>query len=172
MAYEPLSSPEEWADLVDRNDHVIGRAPRSQVRRENLLHRGVAILCRNSRGDVYIHRRTTTKDLFPGMYDMFVGGMVASGETYEDSARREMTEELGIESSAPLEFLFSHLYEGPRNRAHIHIFRVAWDGPIVHQPEEIDWGRWMPEGELEAWTREVKVVPDGMEVFRLYMAMD
>lgn len=64
MATDPA---DELADVVDEDDRVVGRAGRSEIRARNLLHRGVAILCRNSRGEIYVHRRTDTKDVFPGM---------------------------------------------------------------------------------------------------------
>jgi isopentenyldiphosphate isomerase len=114
---------EEIVDLVDTADRIVGRAPRPEVRRLNLLHRGVGILCRNPRGEVYVHRRTPTKDVFPHLYDMFVGGAVASGETYLQAATREIAEELGV-TGVPLEFLFAHLYQGPHNRAWVHVFQV------------------------------------------------
>ena len=86
---EHPSPGEELVDLIDRDDRVIGRASRRRVRAENLLHRGVGILCRNSGGLIYVHKRTDIKDVFPGMYDMFVGGVVEAGETYDEAASRE-----------------------------------------------------------------------------------
>ncbi|MBS2033794.1 NUDIX domain-containing protein [bacterium] len=159
----------EWVDLVDRDNQIIGRALRQEVRQKNLLHRGIAVLVRNSKGQVYVHQRTATKDLFPALYDMFVGGVVGEGEEYLQAAIREAREELGVENDR-LEFLFDHLYEGPKNYSWIRCYSVLWDGPIRHQPEEVQWGDWVNEADLEAWTREVTIVPDGLEVFRVYLA--
>ncbi len=160
---------EELVDLVDLDNRIVGQALRSEVRARNLLHRGVGILCRNSRGDVYVHRRTPTKDVFPHLYDMFVGGVVGSGETFDAAAAREVAEELGI-TGVPLEFLFAHLYQGPHNRAWVYVYRLCWDGPIVHQDTEIEWGGWIPEADLDAWCDRVEVVPDGLEIYRRYAA--
>ncbi len=157
-------TPTEWIDLINEDNHVIGRAPRAQVRAKNLLHRGVGIICYNSQGDVYVHRRTDTKDVFPGMYDMFVGGVVASKESYSAAATREICEELGIEGPEPA-FLFRHLYRGPLNYSWVQVYSVTWDGPITHQPEEIAWGQWLPAQRLDAWAREHEIVPDGLEIF-------
>lgn len=88
----PAVAAEEIVDLVDENDRVIGRAPRREVRARNLLHREVAAIVRNPRGEIYVHRRTGTKDVFPGMHDMFIAGVVTSGESYEDSIKRELSE--------------------------------------------------------------------------------
>lgn len=165
---EKTDPGEEWVDLIDEENRVIGRKTRREIRTQNLLHRGVGIICFNPDGDVYVHRRTETKDVFPGMYDMFVGGVVASGEAYETAAAREILEELGIDGPSP-EYLFSHLYEGPRNRSWIQVFRAVWDGPIVHQEEEIAWGTWLPGAELESWAEAHSIVPDGLEVFEHYL---
>ena len=161
----------EWVDLVDRDNQVVGRALRSEVRQKNLLHRGIAVLVRNSMGQVYVHQRTATKDLFPAMYDMFVGGVVGEGEDYLEAAVREAEEELGVKNKN-LEFLFDHLYQGDKNYSWVRCYRVTWDGPVFHQPEEVQWGDWLPEGELTQWILQVPIVPDGLDVFYAYLAWE
>lgn len=155
----------ELVDLVDEINRVVGKATRREVRRHNLLHRGVGIICFNSKGQVYVHRRTSTKDVFPDLYDMLVGGVVSSGESYEAAARREIAEELGIEGPIP-EFLFAHLYLGDRNRSWIYVYQVVWDGPIRHQPEEVVSGSWVNADRIPGMVKEVGFVPDGEEIFR------
>lgn len=159
----------EYLDLVDRENKIVGPKLRSEVRASNLLHRGVGIICWNSSGQLYVHRRTPTKDLFPSMYDMMVGGAVCSGEDYPEAARREVQEELGV-SGKDLRFLLEYLYEGPKNRAFIHLFEVVWDGPIKLQQEEIVWGEWMNFEEAKRWVKTVEVVPDGLAVFNAYLS--
>ena len=166
----PAPDPgEEVVDLVDESNRVIGKATRREVRAKNLLHRGVGIICTNSRGQVYVHRRTRTKDIFPGMYDMFVGGVVASGESAAQAARREILEELGIDGPEP-RHLFNHLYLGPRNRAWVAVYEVQWDGPIRHQESEVEWGAFFSFQELDEKLREWEFVPDGLEIFRRLLA--
>lgn len=157
-------------DVVDLDNNIVGSAPRSVVRGQNLLHRGVGILVKNSRGEVYVHRRTATKDVFPSLYDMFVGGVVDQGETYLAAALREVHEELGVETTE-LEHLFTYLYQGPHNRSWIDVYRALWDGPIRHQPEEVEWGAWLPEADIPAWIQTVEVVPDGLEVWEEYLRL-
>lgn len=166
---EAISPEEELVDLIDRDDRVIGRTSRRQVRAENLLHRGVGVLCLNSEGSIYVHKRTDTKDVFPGMYDMFVGGVVGAGETYDEAARREIAEELGIVGPTP-SYLFRHLYWGPRNRSLVAVYSVEWDGPIRHQESEIVWGRFLPFDEIVEKLKEWPFVPDGLEIFQVYRA--
>lgn len=163
-----MSKAEEYLDLVDEKNQRVGRAPRHEVRSRNLLHRGVGILCWNSKGQIYVHQRTASKDLFPSLFDVMVGGAVEAGEDYLPAARREVREELGVESP-DLRFLLEHLYEGPRNRSFIQLFEVEWDGPIRWQPEEIVWGEWMDFDQAVRWSQTVEIVPDGLEVFHAYL---
>jgi isopentenyldiphosphate isomerase len=160
---------DEEAVLVDEGDRVIGHAPRREMRARNLLHRGTAVAVRNSAGDIYVHRRTRTKDIFPGLYDMFVGGLVLYGEGYDDCARRELAEELGIAGPQPT-LLFKQLYPGPQNRCWTAVYEVGWDGPIVHQDTEIEWGAFMSPAELERRLDEWPFVPDGNAIYRRYAA--
>jgi len=163
-----MASAEEVVDLIDEEDRVIGRARRRQVRAQNLLHREVAALVRNRRGEVYVHRRTATKDIYPSLYDMFVAGVVTSGEAYEEAIRRELNEELGIDRAEPA-LLFMHRYDRPDNNFLAAIFEVRWEGPVHPQPEEIAWGEFVPERRLTALIGEQAFVPDGLEVFRRYL---
>lgn len=47
-------------------------------------------------GDVYCHRRTSTKRVFPSLYDMFIGGVSESMEPAAHTALRELGEELDL----------------------------------------------------------------------------
>ena len=155
---------EELVDLIDAQDRVIGWARRERIRRLNLLHRGVGILCLDPDGRIYVHRRTETKDVFPGMYDMFVGGVVGRGEDRDLAAAREIAEELGIEGPHP-EPSCRYLYLGPLNRSLVAVYKVAWEGEIRHQPEEVEWGSYMSIEEIEAQIGEWNFVPDGLEIW-------
>ncbi len=95
-----------------------------------------------------MHRRTESKDVYPGAYDVCVGGVVAAGESYEETARRELAEELGIERVEPL-FLFIHRYTGPRKQCLIGVYNVEWNGPIRHQDTEVTWGAWISPDQLD-----------------------
>jgi isopentenyldiphosphate isomerase len=162
------AASDEPVDLIDELDHVVGVATRGEVRARNLLHRVVAILVRNAAGDVYVHRRTETKDIYPGMYDVFAGGVVALGESYEEAARRELGEELGIEGPEPRP-LFRHRYDGPAERAWTAVYQVEWDGPVVHQASEVAWGAFLPLPEVVAKLDEWEFCPDTLEIFRRWL---
>ena len=86
---------EEIVAIVDEKNHVIGAEPRSRMRTYGLPHRATYILVLNRHGELFVQKRTTDKDIYPGYFDVAAGGVVQAGETYDESARRELTEELG-----------------------------------------------------------------------------
>lgn len=159
---------DEWVDIVDVDDRVVGRASRRDMRAQNLLHRNIAVMCSNSRGEIYVQRRVDFKDLFPGMYDVFVGGVVAEGESYDACAVREIGEELGIVGPTP-ERLFKFHYDGPDTRSHTAVYRVTWDGPISHQPSEVAWGGYLTTDQILANSKTWRFVPDNWAVFQEYL---
>ena len=52
-----------------------------------LPHRSTYVLVFNSQGDLYVQKRTLTKDVFPGYFDVAAGGVVLAGETYVAGGR-------------------------------------------------------------------------------------
>jgi 8-oxo-dGTP pyrophosphatase MutT (NUDIX family) len=162
---------DELMDVVDEQDRVVGQATRREVRRGRLLHRFSSVLCRDPAGRVYVHRRTDDKDVYPGMYDMAAGGVLAAGETYLEAARRELAEELGVVGPEP-RFLFRHRYRGQENPSWSALFEVTWDGPVRPQASEIAWGGFLTLDELEARIDQWPFCPDALEIYRRWRAGD
>lgn len=131
---------EELVQLYDDSGRPTGSAPRSVMRRDNLRHGATAIVVRDSTGRILVHRRTETKDLYPGHWDLAAGGVLQFGEEPAASARRELAEELGIDTE--LVALGEGDFADDRTRCHTHLYLAHWDGPVRLQPEEvaaIDW---------------------------------
>lgn len=89
---------EEILDLVDEKDQIIGQLERSLVHKKGINNfRVVNAFIVNSKGQLWIPRRTENKRLFPLHLDTAVGGHVSSGETYDQAFRREMLEEINLD---------------------------------------------------------------------------
>ena len=83
-----MSSADEIVSIVDREDNVIDEVPRHVMRSQSLRHRVTYIFVFDSSGRLYVQKRTSTKDLYPGYFDLAAGGVVCAGESYEASAAR------------------------------------------------------------------------------------
>ena len=156
------SAAEEQVAIVDDAGRVVGSAPRSEMRRDNLPHVVVAVLVRDPAGRVYVHRRTDTKDVFPGMHDAFAAGCLRYGEQPAAAAAREVAEELGV-VGVPLAPLFETRYEDSSTRQYCYLYSTTYAGAITHQPEEVAWGGWMTPAELQERLADPvwQFVPDG-----------
>lgn len=153
---------EERVAVVDEMGTVVGAVPRSVMRRDNLPHLVVCVLLRDGGGRVYVHRRTDSKDVFPGMHDSFAAGCVLAGEEPQAAAERELAEELGV-VGVRLEPLHRGWYVDAATRHLCHVWTATYDGPVTHQPEEVAWGGWMTVGELRERLADPSwpFVPDG-----------
>ncbi|MFN7922941.1 MAG: NUDIX hydrolase YfcD [Bryobacteraceae bacterium] len=154
---------EEIVLVVDRDNNPVGSATRGEMRRQGLPHRSTYIAVFNSEGMIWVQRRTLTKDVYPGYLDPVSGGVVLAGETYEQSAERELFEEMGI-SGVPLEPQFDFWFEDGSSRVWGRAFRCTWDGPVRPQPEEVAEAILMTPGEVLAAADQC--TPDGMLVIR------
>ena len=154
---------DELVDVVDEGDEIVGSVSRRELRARNLLHRCTYVFLMSPAGELYVHRRTDTKDVYAGFYDVCAGGVNGAGESYEACAARELEEELGV-AATPV-FRFRHRYSGPSGRVWGGVFDVVWDGAIMWQPEEVVWGAFLPLPEVDAMIAREPFCPDGLEVF-------
>ncbi len=157
----------ELVDIVDENDCVTGSVTRSEMRRQRLLHRCVYILLFDSSGRMFVHRRTDTKDVYPGFWDVTVGGVVGAGEAYAVAARREVEEEVGL-TNPRLTLLFPMSYEDHDTRVLGMVYECVSDQPLCLQVEEIAEGRWVRSDDLTALIERERICPDALAVLRSY----
>lgn len=137
---------EEWFDLVDEAGEIVGKARRSACHgNPELLHQAVHVFVVNGKGDVFLQKRSASKDIQPGKWDTSVGGHVDLGEAPDMAARREAREELGIEAAHP-EFLYRYLWRTEVESERIQTYWLRHEGPFRLHPEEIDEGGfWSPD---------------------------
>lgn len=181
--FNPLNSEYaqnmELVDMVSNSGEVLGSLPRPYIHTFNILHRGIGIIVTKDRSifddkfpppDVYVHQRTSTKRVFPSLYDMFVGGVSSSGETATWTAAREVGEELGLkralavlegqqegEEDGSLNPLSDKLFQcticTSYNRCIVSMFAYTCDTKletIKWQEEEVAWGGWVSYDIVEA----------------------
>lgn len=162
-------SADEIIDIVDEHDRVVGRSSRGEAYARGLRHRCAFVLVRDTGGRIFVHRRTAAKQVFPSLYDLFVGGVVGAGESYDEAALREAEEELGVSGLPRPEHLFTFLYDGGAGGSWWSaVYQVRCELPVRPQAEEVAWYGFLTEAEVErrlgegAW----EWVPDGLEAYR------
>ncbi|RDG35875.1 NUDIX domain-containing protein [Streptomyces corynorhini] len=158
---------EEILDVVDEHDRVLGQAPRGEIYAKGLRHRCVFVFVRDARDRVFVHRRTAWKMVFPSLHDMFVGGVVGAGESYDDAALREAEEELGVSGLDRPVPLFPFRYDAPDGSflENAYVYEVRCALPVRPQSAEIAWHAFLPEDELVRRLDTWEWVPDGLAAY-------
>ncbi|MGH8434404.1 MAG: NUDIX hydrolase [Pseudomonas sp.] len=167
-AHRAASDAERIA-WVDEADRLIGGIPRMALRERGLIGRGTFILLFNSAGELCVHRRTLSKALYPGYWDVAAGGMVLEGESYAESAARELEEELGI-AGVPLREHEHFFFDQPDNRLWCAVFSAVSDAPLRLQPEEVLEARFMSVEAALAEAQDKPFCPDSLAALQRYLA--
>ncbi|MCX7819874.1 MAG: NUDIX domain-containing protein [Kiritimatiellae bacterium] len=140
-------APEEWFDVVDEAGRPVGRAPRRECHgNPALIHPAVHVFVFDSRGRLFLQRRSLTKDIQPGRWDTSVGGHLRPGEAPEAGAKREMMEELGVE--APLRFSHAYVWRSPVETEYVRSYVAQHEGPFRLDPAELAEGRFWTADEI------------------------
>lgn len=140
--------PDEWFDVVNARDEVVGRETRRVVHATGLWHRAVHVLVFDRTGRVFLQKRSMKKDLSPGLWDSSCSGHLDAGEDYDAAAVRELGEEIGVRVTAVPERWFRLDACEKTGWEFCWIYRLRHDGPFVLHPDEIDAGEWLERTEL------------------------
>jgi isopentenyldiphosphate isomerase len=155
----PESVSEELVDVVDADDRVVATVPRSVMRRERLLHRCVFVAVVHPDGRLLVHRRSESKDIWPGWWDLAVGGVVLAGESWDDAVYREVAEEIGVTDVAP-EHLGGGLYEDDDVALIGRCYRIVHGGPFTFADGEVVRSEWVDLADLPRVLGERRFLPD------------
>jgi 16S rRNA (adenine1518-N6/adenine1519-N6)-dimethyltransferase len=170
----PLAYPDrtvmenERFPVVDKNDRILRYAQRSDAHGNNLLHRAVHILIFNQANDVYLQQRSRWKDRHPLKWDSSAAGHVMAGESYDETARRELQEELGIN------VLLRKILKLPSPARADHEFIWLYRGEIRGNPRpnrsEIETGAFFSPTVIDGWVaaRTEDFAPGFIECWRAF----
>jgi len=165
-----MSPCNELVAIVNEANEVIGALPRAEMRKRRLPHRAVYILVFNQRHELFVQKRTDTKDIYPGYYDIAAGGVVLSGESWKQAAQRELWEEMGIQARLTPLFEFHHATS--ENDVWGMAYMCLHEGPFVLQQEEVAGGEFMPIKDILALAQRHPFTPDGMELLQRFLARE
>lgn len=164
---------EEWFPLVNEEGETIGKACRQECHSgTKLLHPVVHLHIFNEAGDLFLQKRSLSKDIQPGKWDTSVGGHVDYGETVAEALQREAREELGVTEFIP-QSVARYVFESVIEKELVHTFRTLYNGPFTPDPEELEGGRfWSAEEIRENLGKNIFTPNFEQEYQRLFLASD
>ncbi|HUC90135.1 MAG TPA: NUDIX domain-containing protein [Patescibacteria group bacterium] len=141
--------------VVDENDNQIGLAPLDEIWQKGLYHRIVSVFVEDDLGRMLLQRRSSSVGIYPNLWDQAAGGHVDEGQTYDQAARNEVAEELGLQD-VELKVMGTHRYNGHQGSRIINQFervylaRIPHDAVLRPETTEVDGLQWFTPTELKA----------------------
>ena len=162
------NSADEQFSVVDAEDQVIGAAPRGQVHANNSLHRAVHILIFNPAGEVFLQLRARWKDRHPLAWDSSAAGHVNAGEEYDQTAIRELREELGID--IPLKKVAKLTASVRTDHEFVWLYSGVHNGDLQPNPKEIEAVRFFSPTIVDRWikARPQEFAPTFVECWKIW----
>ena len=143
-------STDELVDLLDDAGTVIGTAWRSQIGETRNI-RSVNAFLKNSRGELFIPKRTAHKSRFPSALDFSLGGGVQAGESDDDAFRREAREELNLDVDAlGFRLLAEFSPHETGLSSFMRVYEVQTDDKPRLNPDDFSGGGWLSPAALLA----------------------
>lgn len=156
----------DFFDIVDEKGIPTGESiERTQAHKKGIRHRTAHIWIireQDGKAQLLLQKRSAEKDSFPGRFDTSSAGHIQAGDEPEESAIRELYEELGIQASKEeLQFAgcFDIQYEkefhGKMFRDNEVAFVYMYTKPVdvaklILQKEEVESVEWFDMEELDA----------------------
>lgn len=150
----------ELLDLYSETNEPLGvNKLRSEIHRDGDWHRTVHIYVMNDKGEHLVHLRSPQKDGSPNCWDLRFGGHLASGQTYEEAAVRELEEEIGLQAKIS-DFIPGTIYshDDVWNREHSQVYYYIYNGDVSNlsfNDNEVVKAEWMSYDDIMA-SMEVK----------------
>lgn len=156
----------EMVPVVDEHGVVLGQATRKWCHSgEKALHPVVHLHVLNRNCELYIQKRSMSKDLLPGYWDTAVGGHVGYGESILEALYREAGEELGLYDFNPV-YLTSYVWESETEKELVNVFAAVGSFELHPDREEVADGRYWPFDDIEAHMSHSVFTPNFEQEFR------
>lgn len=141
-----IKYPDKYA--VDDDDNIVGIMPIEQIIEKGLNRRASRVFVFSESGKVLISKRSKNV-MKPLKFDPSMGGHVEVGESYLEAAKRELLEELGIDTNSYKLHEVAAPYLGDGFISALYKATVPDDLYILFDEEEVDSVYWMTPLEVD-----------------------
>jgi isopentenyl-diphosphate delta-isomerase len=143
-------SDTEILNVMDEQGNVVHTVTREEAERDNHITPNAIIFIFTPKGEVWVQKRAKTKKHYPGIWDVSACGAILHNEKPEQSALREMDEEMGV--ACDLYFVEAFLNEflgedGSVRRRFSHLY-IGVSDKIPQVNEEVEEFVAVPADEL------------------------
>lgn len=143
-----IDNEDEMFPLVNEQGNIIGALSRGEAHDgTKKLHPVVHLHVFNSKGEIYLQKRPSWKDIQPSKWDTACGGHIDLGEDVKTALEREVREELGITDFIPQD-MGHYVFESQREKELVYVHKTIYDGEIQPNKEELDGGKFWSRDEI------------------------
>lgn len=143
----------EKLNILDEQGNIVGEEYRDIIHQKGLLHGEVHVWCLTPNNELIFQHRAKDKDTYPDLLDATAGGHVDLGETYEESALKELSEETGLSASKDeLFFLSTELHKSfdevtkmtnhPRRNVYLLKRKVSLEDLLIENGKALGFESW------------------------------
>ena len=145
---------DQWEPLIRRRTHLFARRRRDAIGKSDPLQ-----------------QRSRWKDRHPLKWDSSAAGHVTAGESYNETARRELKEELGVD--VPLEKVFKLAASARTDHEFICGYCGVVSEDLAPNKCEIESGVFFAPAVIDGWTsaRPDDFAPGFLECWKAYRKM-
>lgn len=152
VCYNTTMQIDEVYDVVNEHGVKINTATWTEVHTRGLLHQvSHGILFKDdSRSKTLIKKRISTNLQEPGKYEISIAGHIITGDTPNNTIRKETQEELFADKPLPPSIIIQKLgtyinQDISNNKEIAHLYEIIHPGPFTleeDETEEITWIDW------------------------------
>jgi len=160
-------------EIIDILDEITGQKTgktisKNEAHRTGEWHGSIHVLIvDNNKEKTLLQKRCANKKLYPNTWDIAVGGHISAGEDALLSAKRELEEELGLNSdNYEIKYLETTKEKlnnnGVISNEFVSIFIVYSDiniADIKLQVEEVTEAKWCTKEELNEFVKNEQILP-------------
>jgi isopentenyl-diphosphate delta-isomerase type 1 len=151
---------EEMLAHIDENGKIIGMISRTEAHDgSKKLHPVIHCHIINSKGEVLLQKRNSTKKIQPGKWDTAVGGHISYGEELEKALERETKEELGLKN-LKFNFITKYIWKSEIEAEQVFVFIAEHEEFLVKPNSEVDAVKFWSFDEIKANTAKSIFTPN------------